>query len=374
MDNLQPVLNTIVHGMRDVSQMPPLSPLPVIVNQCEFCQQYFASPGDLKTHKDRKHSQPALTCPIASCKFPLANEMELIAHITTAHQAGSQSSVAPQVNSSHASHVPPPVNLASAMGNLSLSSATRQLSSLAAPPSLVSQPGQNYPNSLAGGNFGSWSQPVKSGQDRMSNQRARVHVLWPQECIDSILAKRTFAYKELSGSALAAGCIASLFQSNEFYQCPESIQVYLQHLSFLFHCLSYSNNVPAILDFHASILSQIEAGVLTWSNSFEQTFTMQRLNFRASLKDIPVFTSHASGNSNSSKSNFKAKNEDEAQAKRKDESRKAICPEFTKGTCTQQGNHDGKKHVCHYCWWKREMYNEAHYPFECPMDPNPKRK
>ena len=367
-ENLQPALNTVVPGFRDASQMPPLSPLPVVVNQCEFCKSYFATPGDLKTHKDRKHTQPALTCPIASCKVSLASETELVTHITMAHQTSPPISSLPQANLTYANSGPSLGNLSNAMSNLSLSTATRHLSSLAAPPSLVNQLGQNLPNAMSAS---SWSQPVKSGLDRMSNHRARVHVLWPHECIDSILAKRTFSYKDLSGSALAAGSIAALFQSNKFYQCPEAIQVYLQHLSFLFHCLSYSNNVPAILDFHASILSQIEAGILTWSNSFEQTFTMQRLNFRASLKDIPVFSSPSSSN-NSAKPNSKAKNEDEL--KRKEESRKVICRDFTNGTCTKQGDHDGKKHVCHYCWWKREMYNEAHYPFACPMDPNPKRK
>ena len=116
------------------------------------------------------------------------------------------------------------------------------------------------------------------------------HGSWPNECVDNILAKITFAFKDLNGSAPAAGSIASMFRSKEFYQCPESIQVFLEHLSFIFHCLSYSNNIKAVLDFHASILSQVEAGLLTWSRAHEQTFTLQRLNFRSGLKDILAYS------------------------------------------------------------------------------------
>ena len=82
--NLQNAPNP-VSVSREISQLPPVSPLPIVPNQCDICKQFFASLGDLKSHKDRKHSQPALKCPISTCQFPLANELELVTHITMAH-------------------------------------------------------------------------------------------------------------------------------------------------------------------------------------------------------------------------------------------------------------------------------------------------
>ena len=206
---------------------------------------------------------------------------------------------------------------------------------------------------------------MKSGQDRTSSYRARVHVSWPHECVDSILAKRTYTYKELSGSALAAGSIASLFRTSEFFQCPESIQVYLQHVSFIFHCLSYSHNVQAVLDFHASILAKIEAGLLTWSRSHEATITLQRLNFRSGLKELPV-----SQSAGSSTEDTKKKREEEAR--RKVEMEKSVCSEYKDGNCPQSGDHGGKRHVCHFCWWKRGNTNALHAPGSCPFGPKKK--
>ena len=185
-----------------------------------------------------------------------------------------------------------------------------------------------------------------------------MHVLWPHECIDSILAKSTYAYKELSPSALAAGSLASLFRMNEFYTCPESMQVFLEHLSFIFHCLSYSNNVKAILDFHASILGQIEAGLLTWSRAHEQTFTLQRLNFRSGLKDLPSFSAQSKPS--------QAKPTTDA-AKRRAEAQKVCCHAFNKLNCLQPTDHDGLKHVCFYCWSVRSII-EAHPGDNCPRD------
>ena len=189
-----------------------------------------------------------------------------------------------------------------------------------------------------------WGSQFKSGQDRTSHYRARVHVNWPHECIDSILAKKTFTYKELTGSALAAGCVSSLFRTSEFYQCPEAVQVYLQHVSFLFHCLTYSNNTQAILDFHSSILSQIEAGLLTWSRVHDQTFTLQRLNFRASLKDIPASGGRAAPGNN---------NQKDKENKWKAEAAAAVCKDYGDGKCTYTADHDGKQHVCFHCWHLR---------------------
>ena len=141
--------------------------------------------------------------------------------------------------------------------------------------------------------------------------------------------------------------------------------MYLQHLHFILHCLSYSNNIQAILDFHASILSQIEAGILTWSSSHEQTFTLQRLNFRASLKDLPS-SSNQSFKPQTSNTATSAKPNKDEQERRQAESHRIVCKEFSKGSCPESADHDGKRHICHYCYWKRDMPNETHFPFACP--------
>ena len=348
-------------GQQASQNVGPLSPVPVMPNRCDLCNQFFGSSSDLNVHIQRKHSQPLKSCPISSCQAKFSSDGDLVKHVIAAHQQSQSQATAQQHSNFNqaASSLPP------AMANLSISSSIQQnLTSLAAPPSLLNQSSHFGYNPLQA-SHGPLSQLGKSGQDRLANQRARVHVLWPHECIDAILAKRTYAYKDLTGSALAAGSISSLFYNNEFYQCPESIQVYMEHLNFIFHCLSYSNNVQAILDFHASILSQIEAGILTWSRIHNQTFTLQRLNFRAGLKDIVP-----SNPSISKASGGKVKSEEEARLQA--ESHKIICKDFSKGSCSQPSDHDGKRHICHYCYWKRSLKNEVHSPFVCPHDP--KRK
>ena len=318
-------------SFQNVSNSSPISPSPIIPNRCNHCQQFFATKSDLDSHIHRKHNQSALVCPFPGCHFQNSDQPSLISHILDSHsQTNSQ---LPGSNM----QVQNPVHDSSLPVSMSRLSLNQPLASLAAPPSLVQASGYTNPHAQFSHFGGNWSQAAKSGLDRTSNSRARVFVNWPHECIDEILAKRSFAYKELSGSALAAGSIASLFRSPEFYQCPESIQVYMQHLSFIFHCLSYSNNIEAVLDFHASILSQVEAGLLTWSARHDQTFTLQRLNFWAGLRDIPVFTQSSSG------SGLKTSNkvEDPEEAKRKKDANKNICKDFNSGSCPQPGDYDG---------------------------------
>ena len=284
-DSLNP-RNFSLANNQQANHYEQLSPQPILPSQCEMCQKFFSTAADLDSHKARRHTQQSsLQCPIPSCGATFIEQTALISHIITAH--GNNQAPALNVQSSTNS-------LTSAFGSLSVNQVpqtrqihqapTQHLSSLAAPTALWNQSSYSMQPQFGSQSFGTpWNQLAKSGQDRLSHHRPKVHVLWPHECIDSILAKRTYAYKELSSSALAAGSLSSLFRMNEFYACPESMQVFLEHLSFIFHCLSYSNNVKAILDFHASILSQIEAGLLSWTRAHEQTFTLQRLNFRSGL-------------------------------------------------------------------------------------------
>ena len=360
-DSLNPAISLASHSQSFNSQPEPnnaqLSPEPVSPNQCDVCHKFFASAVNVATHKSRKHTSVHLKCPIPTCSTSVLDQQSLISHILDCHQLAN-SQVTPVVQTS----LMP--SLTTGLNNLSIGQAPSQhLSSLAAPPSLWQPQGYHQQSQIGQAYMGSsWNQATKSGQDRLSHQRPRVHVMWPHECVDSILAKRTYAYKELSGSALAAGSISSLFQMNEFYQCPESIQVYLQHLSFVFHCLSYSNNVKAILDFHASILSQIEAGLLSWSRIHEQTFTMQRLNFRSGLKDI------STGNVTSQKQPTQSKTEDAETQRKRAEASKKTCLDFNKLRCAKTGDHDGKQHLCYSCWYKRDLF-QAHPSDDCPNNP-----
>ena len=334
----------------------PSSPLEIIPIQCDLCQKFFASPENLFRHKQLKHS--TIRCPIASCSAPLASEAALVNHIVSQHQSSPVMSQASQ---------PTPAALSVAMNELSLHPNSQpHLSSLAAPQSL-SQPGCSV-GQLGPHNYGSWNQVTKSGLDRSCSQKPKVHVLWPHECIDSILAKKTFNYKDLNFSALVAGSLASLPRMSEFYQCPESIQVFLQHLSFLSHCHSYSNNTKSVLDYHASILTQIESGMLSWSHKFKQTMTLQRLNFRSSLKEL---SAHNSSNSSNSKSSGRVV-DDEPTAKCKIEAEKNTCRDYNYGRCNEQGDHDGKQHICYWCWYRRNLIGERHPGNNCPKDPHKK--
>ena len=129
-----------------------------------------------------------------------------------------------------------------------------------------------------------WNRELKSGQDRSCAPKAKVHILWPHEAFDKVLGQKSFSYSELTGPALAAGAIATLFHTPEFLlHTHESIQVYLEHISVLFHALSYSNNLSAVLDYHRAVLQLVEAGSITWSRSHRATLEGLRVNFLAGL-------------------------------------------------------------------------------------------
>ena len=129
----------------------------------------------------------------------MSSEVELVSHVVAKHQSRNQGSM-PVANNNA---------LSSAMHSLSLNSGGNQhLSSLAAPTSLW----QPNPSQFGPQAYGNWNQITKSGQEHTSSQKPRVHVLWPHECVDSILAKRTFNYKDLNFSALVAGSLASLLR------------------------------------------------------------------------------------------------------------------------------------------------------------------
>ena len=341
------------HSLPPVQIQMPASPLPVVPHPCDICGSFYGSEADLAEHTSHRHPAPVsstLICPLVGCTISVGTESELVSHIVSSHSASSQPQPIPSNNSNVPSTILSPVFASMAINNVPGAS---MLSCLAQPPALTqAQPGF-FKNPWG------WGNQMKSGQDRLCNQKPKAYVLWPDECIDCIFAKQTFAYKDLFPSALGVGCVYSLFRTPEFYQCPKSVQVYLHHVSYIFHCMSYSNNTKAILNFHASILEQVEAGLITWSKLHDQTFTMQGLNFRAGLK----YLSPATGSSNE---NNKKRDE---QNKWKSEVNRVVCPDFKVGKCSQVGDHNGKWHVCHYCWWLRNLPDATYSPSECPSDP-----
>ena len=48
------------------------------------------------------------------------------------------------------------------------------------------------------------------------------------------------------------------------------------------------------------------------------------------------------------------------------EAEKAVCKDFREGKCTHQADHGGKRHICHYCWYKQDNPAAAHAPSACP--------
>ena len=110
-------------------------------------------------------------------------------------------------------------------------------------------------------------------------------------------------------------------------------------------------------------LSQIESGMLAWSKSHEQTFTLQRLNFRSGLKDIPIANF---------KSSNQVRNEDDETRKQRAEASKQSCQDYNDLKCPHPGDHDGKRHVCYYCWANRKII-EPHPGQDCPRDTRKKK-
>ena len=205
---------------------------------------------------------------------------------------------------------------------------------------------------------------MKSGQDRSCAPKAKVHIVWPYEAFDQVLGQKTFTFSELTGPALAAGSTAIFFHTPEFLlHTHESIQVYLEHLSVLFHALTYSNNLSAVLDYHRAVLQLIEAGSITWSRSHRATLEGFRINFLAGLRVQPP--------SHSSQSQKAGDNKD-AENKRRTEAEKETCKDYQDGKCDKQGDHDGKRHYCKYCWFKR-LDKALHQAVDCPFSKTRKK-
>ena len=56
----------------------------------------------------------------------------------------------------------------------------------------------------------------------------------------------------------------------------------------------------------------------------------------------------------------------EEENKRKLESEKVVCADYRENKCNQSGDHDGKCHVCHFCWYVRDNPSALHAPADCP--------
>ena len=141
-----------------------MSPIPLSPKQCDLFSKFFSTLQDFLTHKARNHASFSFVCPIQSCRFSLASESVLIAHILSCHQQPSQHQPDSQVLVSQ-------TGLTSAMSNLSIDNGSF-LVSLAAPTLILQQFGQTPFMQ----NFNSWSHLTKSGQDCSSNQKLKVYV------------------------------------------------------------------------------------------------------------------------------------------------------------------------------------------------------
>jgi hypothetical protein len=195
---------------------------------------------------------------------------------------------------------------------------------------------------------------LKSGQERSSVPRARHNIAWPHEAFDTVMGQRSFSYAELTAPALAAGCLAMLFPTPEFQQTPEPIQVYLEHLSVLFHSLAFSDNLQAVLDYHASVLRLVESGSLTWSRSHSGLLDSLRVNFLALLRSSKQTTGPAAPKT--------AKPKDTKRA----EASKICCSDFGSGKCSKAADHDAVRHICWACFVYRGT-EALHGSSVCPF-------
>ena len=143
---------------------------------------------------------------------------------------------------------------------------------------------------------------------------------------------------------------------------PEQIQVYLEHLSTLFHSLAYSGNLQAVLDYHASILRMVEADKVHWSRSEGLLLDSIRVNFLATLRATPAAPAAAKATKKEDAPNNSKRQQNRARAN------KITCDDYntTAGsTCKKPGDHDSVRHVCWACVVYRDK--EAPHPLaDCP--------
>jgi hypothetical protein len=382
-------------GAAATPQSVPDSPPPVTPFPCPACNKLCGSEAD-RTKHFAKHHKPAqcYACPLPACAFPCQSKEELVEHCITTHAfSGSAGETVSHTNhhptAPAATHFAPGQpstgGLSATMAGLSMNGMPAQglaatgHSMYGSPATNLQQPHDTQlhrllhpaPGHLAAPNpyiestaSSPWRRDLKSGSERSSIPRPRVVVKWPHEAFDSVLGQQSFAYSDLTAPALAAGAIAMLFPTSEFQsQTCEPVQVYLEHLSILFHSLSLSNNLPAVLEYHRSVLQLIESGCLTWSRAYTSTFQGLRMNFLATLRNVAP-AGGAGGHSNAAKAS-KAPKETEETKKRKEEALKIVCQEFSYGRCTKSGPHDGLKHVCLDCVWRRQK-EEPHKKGDCP--------
>ena len=322
---------------------------------------------------------------MCDCSFPAQGNAELVLHITAAHSfsANSRQNINPSQYLG-SQPLPPHVpghsvqgnssSLASSMAGMSLGGFPVPSRNSFNPNSYPSFPpafgfGHQVPNHHFDHGYGyghHWGKELKSGQDRSCAPKAKVHIVWPHEAFDQVLGQRSFSYSELTGPALAAGSIATLFHTPEFLlHTHESIQVYLEHLSVLFHALSFSNNLSAVLDYNRAVLQLVEAGAITWSRSHRATLEGLRINFLASLRVQPP-------NPTSSQP-LRPGDSKDSESKRRSEAERETCKDYQDGKCDKSGDHDGKKHYCKYCWFKR-CDKALHQAVDCPFGPKIKKK
>ena len=353
---------------------PPVSPPAITVFPCPTCGKLCSSSEQLAAHSDRNHrpDRPAtgiITCPLQGCGFPCQSNDELVRHVLTSHAHAS--SAAPVLGGSLGDQQPGPrpaayrtgLNAPSRGGHFGPSLGPLPGTSFALPSPL---PGASF--TPAPGHYGSigpaydggygYRRELKSGQERSCAPRARLNIAWPHEAFDSVMGQRSYTYATLSAPALAAGCLAMLFPTPEFQQTPEPVQVYLEHLSVLFHSLAYSGNLKAVLDYHASVLRLVEAGSLTWSRAHTSLLDGLRVNFLALLRSSPAQPATSAATPAASAKSAK----DKAS---RDKASLIVCSDFSNGKCPKTGDHDAVRHICWSCLAYRDS-EALHASPACP--------
>ena len=353
--------NTVIRPTSTTPQF--FSQEEIRVRQEEIHQSVPAGRGPAPSHPYNQPQGPTL-CPICHQAVPT---LELVHHIlqhtasgmATHQQLPSQTLPAPPLSAFPGHFMPAPP---AAVHSYAAPGGPAQASSFGWHPAAAypADPDCRYK-----------AQKLKSGKVRSSNPDTRFLYLWPHEVIDDQLAGKTFTkYTDLSEVALAAGLFETIIRSADYQFVPSSIKLQLTHYSSLFHALTSTNNLPAVLGFHEAVLERLERGQLTWSDTCRPLLESMRLNFLASLRKS-AFSHHRASSqvsSQASSSSSRTPAERSAIKARYDQvDAGAVCPDYSRGRCDDTDCQS--KHVCKHCFAVRNKEAE-HTPEACPEAPS----
>ena len=340
------------------------SPPSIVTFPCSHCGKVCSTNELREEHVRRRHKRSIqlITCPMPGChKLDLIDMNDLVAHLLSSHDGAPKPVAARQVATD-----PLPSDLVAAFSSLSVNK--EQERTVRSLPSLSGTPQHSGPMDSQVTQFG---QGLRSGQDRTTNPKARVHVVWPHEALDIVLTQRSFAYKDLSFPALMAGSLASIFNTSEFTSCPVNVQMFLQHLSLLAHAQVLSGNTGAVREFHRAVLLKVESGLLRWSPECTPTFDQMKLHFLAGLR--PESVNVKPGKQQQQQQQGDPKKFDSGRAARIKEAQANCCKGYGNDNCSKPDGHDNLYHYCYYCFTVRED-KDTHPQVSCKRGPPSSRR